>query len=375
MASKTKEVVTTTTKVAADGSKTVTTTTTTTETKTTVSDGKGWFGGLSPLFKALFIIGALLIVGVIVGVLFFGRAKVSSNTMEPNYAKGSTVWFKRFGAPERGDVLVFRHPEADSIIHNAPDKNYYKMTRLYGDAWCNKNIDPVEFQGKKKRPIFLSRCIGLPGDVIAIRDNKLSINNNPVEEVENTKSLFLTVTDDILKNEYLEPLGIKKSDITYSGEDAETIISFYHNAIPINSQAALYSLSETEADAIYKNNIARKLVRVSMPKDYFERTVFPYIEKLHWNSSNFGPIQIPAKDKVLKLTTKILPFYRRCIEVYEGNKVEVKGNDIFINGEKTESYTFRRNYFFVLGDNRSTEDDSRYFGFLPDNHVMGVACE
>jgi signal peptidase I len=75
------------------------------------------------------------------------------------------------------------------------------------------------------------------------------------------------------------------------------------------------------------------------------------------------------------LTPNILPIYRRCIEAYEGNKVEVKGNKIFINGTETDSYRFRRNYFFVLGDNRSTEDDSRYFGFLPDNHVMGVVCE
>ena len=361
--------------MASKTTKVVTTTTTTTETTTTVNGGSGWFGGLSPLFKVLVILGALLIVGVLIGVFFFGRAKVTSNSMETAYAKGSTVWFNRFSAPGRGDVLVFRHPEADSVNLNAPDKNYYKMCRLYGDAWCNKNVDPVVFQGKKKRPIFLSRCIGLPGDKVAIRDNKVFVNDKAVEDAATAKHLFLTVTNDILKNEYLEPLGINKSDITYSGEDAETIISFYHKAIPTNSQAALYSLSEAEADAIYKSNVAQKILRVTLPKEYFERTVFPYVEKLHWNSSNFGALPVPEKGKVLKINTNILPIYRRCIETYEGNKVEVKGDKIFINGSETDSYRFRRNYFFVLGDNRSTEDDSRYFGFLPDNHVMGVVCE
>jgi signal peptidase I len=96
---------------------------------------------------------------------------------------------------------------------------------------------------------------------------------------------------------------------------------------------------------------------------------------LHWNSSNFGPILVPEKGKVLKLNVNILPLYRRCIEAYEGNTVEVKNDKIFINGKEEISYRFRRNYFFVLSDNRSTEDDSRYFGFLPDNHVMGVAFE
>jgi len=372
MAVKTEKVVTTTTKVAADGTKTVTTTTT--ETTTRRKNG-GWWNGLSTLVKALLIVGALVLIGVVIGVIFFGRAKVASNSMETKFAKGSVVWFKRFQTPERGDVLVFRHPEADSVILTSPDKNYYKMRRLYGDAWCNKNVDPVVFQGKKKRPILLSRCVGLPGDVVAINDNKVFVNNNPVQDVNTARYTFLTVTSDLIGPDALAQVGINKSDIAYSGENAETLISFYHNAIPANCQATLYTLTDDAANALLRSELVRRIQRVAVPKDFYERTVFPYIEKLHWNSSNFGQLSIPAKGKVLKLNTNILPIYRRCIETYEGNKVEVKGNDIYINGEKTDSYRFHRNYFFVLGDNRSTEDDSRYFGFVPDKYVMGVACE
>ena len=372
MAVKTEKVVTTTTKVAANGTKTVTTTTT--ETTTRRKDD-GWWNGLSGLAKALLILGALLVVGIVIGVIWLGRAKVASNSMDTKFAKGSTVWFSRFSSPKRGDVLVFRHPEADSVILTSPDKNYYKMCRLYGDAWCNKKVDPIVFQGKKKRPILLSRCIGLPGDVVAIKNNTVFVNNDSVADVNTARYTFLTISSDLIGPDALAQVGINKSDIAYSGEDAETLISFYHNAIPANCQATLYTLTEDAANALLRSELVRKIQRVSVPKDFYERTVFPYIEKLHWNSSNFGPLSIPEKGKVVKLNTKLLPLYRRCIETYEGNKVEVKGDDIYIDGNKTDSYRFRRNYYFVLGDNRSTEDDSRYFGFVPDKYVMGVACE
>ena len=205
--------------------------------------------------------------------------------------------------------------------------------------------------------------------------HKVFVNNNPVQDVNTARYTFLTVTSDLIGPDALAQVGINKSDIAYSGENAETLISFYHNAIPANCQATLYTLTDDAANALLRSELVRRIQRVAVPKDFYERTVFPYIEKLHWNSSNFGQLSIPAKGKVLKLNTNILPIYRRCIETYEGNKVEVKGNDIYINGEKTDSYRFHRNYFFVLGDNRSTEDDSRYFGFVPDKYVMGVACE
>lgn len=374
MAKKKEEVVTTTTKVAANGEKTVTTTTTTTTTTTRRKSG-GWWAKLSTAIKVLVIAGACLLIGLLVALLLFGRAKVSDNNMAPLIAKGNTIVFNRYATPESGDILVFRHPEADSVIQSAPDKNYYKMCRLYGEAWCNKKVDPVSFQGKKKRPILISRCIGEPGDVVAISDNIVSVNKNTVADPQNAKHLFLAVTSELLSNDVLQPLGLKKDDIAYNGEDAETIISFYHNAIPTGHQKLLCSLSEQDADALVKSDIVPKVSRISLPKEYFERTVFPYIEKLHWNSSNFGPLLVPEKGKVLKLNTNILPLYRRCIEAYEKNKIEVKDNKIYINGEEATSYRFRQNYYFVLSDNRSTEDDSRYFGFVPENHIMGVAYE
>ncbi len=373
MANKKEEVVTTTTKVA-NGEKTVTTVTTTTETTTTTRKKKsGWWSKLSTLMKVLVIAGAVLLVGLIVGLLVLGRVKATSNTMETSVFQGETVWFNRCKKPVQGDVLVFRHPEADTVVENMRDKNYYKMTRLYGNAWCNKSVDPVKYQPKKRRPIVLSRCFGLPGDVVTIKDNIVYVNNAAVQDPVSAKYAYLTVSTGHVGLDVLEPLGLNKAGMNSSSEDAETVISYFRNSIPSDCMAALYSMTEESANALSKSDIIRKIQKVSLPKEYFERTVFPYMESLHWNSSNFGPVLVPAKGKVLKLNTDILPFYRRCIEAYEGNKVDVKDGKIFINGDEATSYRFRRDYYFVLGDNRTSDDDSRYFGFLPANHIMGVA--
>jgi signal peptidase I len=375
MANKNTEVATSTTeKVSVQGDKTVTTvTTTTTTTTTTTSKKKGW-AGLKKGVKALIIAGSVIVLSALALIIIFGRVRVISYTMESTIANGNTVYFNRFATPEVGDVLVFHHPETDSIVPSAPDKNYYYMSREYGSAaWCNK-CDVVK-QSKKKRPLYLSRCIATPGDIVTIKDNIVYVNNKPVEAPATSKFTYLTVTSGLINSSTLDSLGLKKATMNYSETDAETIIGFYRNVIPENCQTTLYTLTEKEAEALAQLPIVRKVQKISKPKEHFEKTVLPYLENIHWNSCNFGPLLVPVKNKVLKLTPSVLPFYRRCIEAYEENKVEVVGNKILINDKEVDSYKFKRNYYFVLGDNRSCKEDSRYFGFVPDNHIKGVVCE
>ena len=92
-----------------------------------------------------------------------------------------------------------------------------------------------------------------------------------------------------------------------------------------------------------------------------------------WNVDNFGPIIIPKKGWTVKLDSMTFPLYERCIEVYENNKLEVNGKDILINGKKTDSYTFKMNYYWMMGDNRHDSQDARYFGFVPEDHIVGKA--
>lgn len=351
----------------------VTTTITTTKTTTTVKEKCGW-KSFSTIKKVLLILLVAILTAIALVIIFFGRAHIKGHGMEDAYQENSTVCFSRYSSPDVNDVILYRHPEADSIVPSSPDKNYYKSCRLYGQSWCNKS--EVVFQGKKRRPICASRVAGMPGEVICINEGvpcKVAGGKAvPLAQDANVKEVYVIGSNSYFTPSVLDSLGITKAGMSCDELDNDQILGFYRHRAPQGCYLAVYALSASQVESLKSLSMVSFLEKVVLPQEHFDQTVFPYVEARHFNFSYMTPMVVPAKGKVLKLDINNLPIYRRCIEVYEGNSIEVSGNTISINGKESASYRFKRDYYFVINDNRASTDDSRYFGFLPSNYVVGV---